>query len=153
MKIIIIAVGGLKNHALKDLNDEYLKRLMPLCEVQLIEVRPEPFFSEKDHARTKAKEAERLEVAISKSRAEKIYLLAEDGKELSSPAFAKLLDMNAGITALVIGGALGWDNNFKKQYPKISLSQMTFPHEIARVMLVEQIYRACMILRNRTYHY
>ena len=83
-----------------------------------------------------------------------IIILDEKGKEFSSEKFAKFLDSIDRHIIFIVGGALGFDDEIKKQpFLRLSLSQMTYPHELARVILTEQIFRAIAILKNKDYHY
>jgi 23S rRNA (pseudouridine1915-N3)-methyltransferase len=85
-----------------------------------------------------------------------IYLLDENGKEYSSTEFATIIQKNmnkAKDITFVIGGAFGFDNNLKKKYPKISLSKMTFSHQMIRLIFIEQLYRAFTIIRGENYHH
>ena len=83
-----------------------------------------------------------------------IIILEERGKEFSSEKFAKFLDGLDRHIVFIIGGSLGWDEEIKKQpFMRLSLSQMTYPHELARVALLEQIFRAVAILKSKEYHY
>lgn len=136
-KVKIIAVGKVRKPWIKEGVQRYAKRLP---EVEIIEI--------KDSG--KEKEAGKL-LSLMKSQ-ERLVVLAEYGKERNSITFADWLGKEAyGTLVLFIGGAEGISNRLKK-YPMISLSAMTFPHEIARLMLVEQLYRAKTILQNGSYH-
>ena len=101
---------------------------------------------------TPAKEAEAIRAA--RKPAERLVLLSEEGRQLSSVGLAELLGSWASERlALVIGGADGHDPTLKQQADVLlSLSELTFPHELARLMLVEQLYRASTILQGGPYH-
>ncbi|MGD1899370.1 MAG: 23S rRNA (pseudouridine(1915)-N(3))-methyltransferase RlmH [Phormidesmis sp.] len=136
-KIKIVAVGKVKKAWLKEGIALYAKRLP---EIELIEI--------KDSG--KKKEADKLLSMISAQ--ERLVVLTEYGKERDSTSFAKWLGQEAfGTLVMFIGGPEGVCDRLKK-YPMISLSAMTFPHEMARLMLVEQLYRAKTILQNGSYH-
>ncbi|MEM9088474.1 MAG: 23S rRNA (pseudouridine(1915)-N(3))-methyltransferase RlmH [Cyanobacteria bacterium P01_F01_bin.53] len=136
-KIKIIAVGKVKKAWLRDGIDLYTQRLP---EVEIVEI--------KDSG--KEKEANKLESMITSQ--DRLVILAEYGKERDSVSFAKWLGQEAyGKLVLFIGGPEGVCDRLKK-HPMISLSAMTFPHEMARLMLVEQLYRAKTILQNGSYH-
>lgn len=136
-KIKIIAVGKVKKGWIKEGIQIYTRRLP---EVEIVEI--------KDGG--KEREAEKL-LSLVKAQ-ERLVVLAEYGQEKDSIAFADWLGKEAyGTLVLFIGGAKGISNQLKK-HPMISLSAMTFPHEIARLMLVEQLYRAKTILQNGSYH-
>lgn len=136
-KVKIIAVGKVKKAWLKEGIELYAKRLP---DVEILEI--------KDSG--KEKEAAKLDSMITAQ--DRLAVMAEYGKERDSVAFAKWLGQEAyGTLVLFIGGPEGISDRLKK-YPMISLSAMTFPHEVARLMLVEQLYRAKTILQNGSYH-
>jgi 23S rRNA (pseudouridine1915-N3)-methyltransferase len=136
-KVKIIAVGKVKKSWLQAGIALYLKRLP---ELELVEI--------KDAG--KEKEADKLENLLRDR--DRLVLLSERGQALDSLAFAQWLGKEAfGTLVLFIGGPEGLCDRLKR-YPMISLSAMTFPHEIARLMLVEQLYRAKTILQNGSYH-
>ncbi|MEL6901139.1 MAG: 23S rRNA (pseudouridine(1915)-N(3))-methyltransferase RlmH [Cyanobacteria bacterium J06606_4] len=136
-KIRIIAVGKVKKPWLRDGIALYAKRLP---EVEILEI--------KDSG--KEKEADKLLTLISAQ--DRLMVMAEYGVEKDSESFARWLAQEAfGRLVLFVGGPEGMSDRLKK-YPMISLSAMTFPHEMARLMLVEQLYRAKTILQNGSYH-
>lgn len=136
-KIKIIAVGKVKKAWLKEGIALYAKRLP---EVEIIEIKDSD----------KEKEADKLLSMISAQ--DRLVVMTEYGKERASEAFAGWLGEEAfGTLVMFIGGPEGVCDHLKK-YPMISLSAMTFPHEVARLMLVEQLYRAKTILQNGNYH-
>ncbi len=136
-KIKIIAVGKLKKPWLKTGVALYAKRLP---EVEIVEIKDS----------SKEKEADKLESLLSAQ--DRLAVMTECGQMYDSMAFANWLGQEAfGTLALFIGGPDGVCDRLKK-YPMISLSAMTFPHELARLMLVEQLYRAKTILNNGSYH-
>ncbi|MEM6597788.1 MAG: 23S rRNA (pseudouridine(1915)-N(3))-methyltransferase RlmH [Cyanobacteria bacterium P01_D01_bin.36] len=136
-KVKIIAVGKVKKPWLREGIALYAKRLP---EVSIVEI--------KDSG--KEKEADKL---LSMVRAQdRLVILAEYGKKRDSEGFAQWLGQEAfGTLVMFIGGPDGVCNRLKKK-PMISLSAMTFPHEMARLLLVEQLYRAKTILQNGSYH-
>lgn len=136
-KIKIIAVGKVKKPWLREGIALYAKRLP---EVEIVEIKD----SDPD------KEADQLLGLLGAQ--ERLVILSEFGRQQDSIAFAQWLGIEAyGTLVLFIGGAEGVSDRLK-QHPMISLSAMTFPHEIARLMLVEQLYRAKTILQNGSYH-
>lgn len=136
-KIKIIAVGKVKKPWLLQGIAIYAKRLP---EVDIIEI--------KDAG--KEKEADKLESLLKGQ--DRLVVMAEYGKTYDSVEFSQWLGQEAfGKLVLFIGGAEGVSDRLKKR-PMISLSSMTFPHEVARLMLVEQLYRAKTILQNGSYH-
>ncbi|MEL6161848.1 MAG: 23S rRNA (pseudouridine(1915)-N(3))-methyltransferase RlmH [Cyanobacteria bacterium J06627_32] len=136
-KIKIIAVGKVKKPWLKDGIALYAKRLP---EVEILEI--------KDSG--KEKEADKLLNLVSAQ--DRLTVMAEYGAAKDSKSFSRWLAQEAfGTLVLFIGGPEGISDRLKK-HPMISLSTMTFPHEMARLMLVEQLYRAKTILQNGSYH-
>ena len=151
-KITIIAVGKVKEKFWQEALKEYQKRLKPYVVLDMLEVKAESFGV---HNRQSAqnKENQRLLAVLAKYDKQNIYLLAERGQEFDSIGFANFIKAKSELV-LVIGGALGWAEEIKIKYTKsISLSQLTMPHEMARVVLLEQIYRAATIIQNKEYHY
>jgi 23S rRNA (pseudouridine1915-N3)-methyltransferase len=142
----------LRTGSLAALSEEYLKRLKPYAAVKLIELAPESF-GESDHAKAKKVEGGRILAALEKYSAGEVYLLHERGKELDSVAFASKLESTGGKSIFVVAGALGFSEEVLQKYQQFSLSKLTFPHEIARLLLLEQIYRATTIVKGKTYHY
>ncbi|MBU0531193.1 23S rRNA (pseudouridine(1915)-N(3))-methyltransferase RlmH [Patescibacteria group bacterium] len=157
IKITIITVSKLKSGAWKELADEYLKRLKPYAKVEVIEVAETKFKSEADRNKVQKSEADRIEKAIPKDAFR--ICLDERGSELTSQSFAARLDewsMNGQLElAFVIGGPLGLHPRVCSTDTDVTLalSKFTLPHDEARVVLLEQIYRAFTILKNKTYHY
>ncbi|MFK8184971.1 MAG: 23S rRNA (pseudouridine(1915)-N(3))-methyltransferase RlmH [Phormidesmis sp.] len=136
-KVKVIAVGKVKKTWLQEGIALYLKRLP---EVEVVEI--------KDAG--KEKEADKLESLLKGQ--DRLVVMAEYGKTYQSTDFAQWLGKEAfGKLVLFIGGAEGVSDRLK-QHPMLSLSTMTFPHEIARLMLIEQLYRAKTILQNGSYH-
>ena len=136
-KIKIIAVGKVKKRWLQEGINLYAKRLP---EVEIIEI--------KDAG--KEKEADKLLSMVTSQ--DRLVVMAEYGKVRDSRGFTNWLAQEAfGKLVLFIGGPEGICDRLKS-YPMLSLSEMTFPHEMARLMLVEQLYRAKTILQNGSYH-
>ena len=158
MQIDILCVGKIKERFFRDALEEYKKRLSRYCRVTEIEVVDEKTpdeASETEVRQIKEKEGARL---LSKIR-ESAYViaLAIDGKSLSSEELAEKLGSLAinGQSHLqfVIGGSLGLSPEvLSRADMKLSFSKMTFPHQLMRVILAEQIYRSYRILRNEPYH-
>lgn len=149
--IKIIVVGSLKEQYLKDATIEYIKRLQKYTEIDLIEVKEEGLLPPQQAMK---KEAERIKKHLS----EKDYLitLEIEGKELTSEEFSKKIEdmmINSSNITFLIGGSYGIDENLKKEAKyHLSFSKMTFPHQLFRVLLLEQIYRAFKIMNNESYH-
>ncbi len=153
IKITLIAVGALKNKALQNLAADYQKRITPYAYLKLVETSAVSFGAN-DKNKAKKLEKDGLEKVLHRFPAESIYLLAEQGKTFDSPGFADFLRVHDGQDlVLVVGGALGWEKEFVNKYQSISLSALTFPHELARVTLLEQLYRGLLINAGKEYHY
>ena len=155
MNIKIIAVGKLKEKYLKDAFTEYEKRLSTFCSFSVIEVSPEQIINEALCEKYKELEAERILQAIKPNSF--IITLEIKGKKLSSESFAqKIKDLtNEGINdiSFIIGGANGLSNKITDISDfKLSFSDMTFTHQMIRILLAEQIYRAFKINANEHYH-
>ena len=153
--ITILAIGKLKAKYFQAAAEEYAKRLKPYVKLEIIELEAESF-TEDEGSRTKAKKVEwwRILKFLKKHNNAEIIILEEKGKEFSSEKFAKFLDGLDRHIIFIIGGSLGWDEEIKKRpFTRLSLSQMTYPHELARVALLEQIFRAIAILKDKEYHY
>lgn len=158
MKIKLISVGKLKEHYLKDGIAEYKKRLSRFATVDLIEVADEKTpdrASVLENQQILDKEAERLLSKIGDR--DFVVSLAIEGQQLSSEAFSQLLQlkMTAGYSTLtfVIGGSLGLSDAVKKRANvNLSFGHLTLPHQLMRLVLIEQIYRAFMIAEGSPYH-
>ncbi|MGV8169571.1 MAG: 23S rRNA (pseudouridine(1915)-N(3))-methyltransferase RlmH [Candidatus Nanoarchaeia archaeon] len=138
-KIRIIAVGKIKEAYIKEGIDEFLKRIKPYADVEITEIKDEG----------KDKESRKfLELLDSNT-----YILDAEGKNYSSEEFSDFLKKKRGEKlTLIIGGPDGFTEELKKKAQRISISRMTFTHEMARLLLIEQIYRSCMIQHNKPYH-
>ena len=158
MNIFVISVGKLKEKYWVDAVKEYARRLGAYCRLELIEVK---------EARLPDRAGEAEETAVKQAEGEEILRRIKDnmyvvtleigGKALSSEQLAEKIDRLAvdGISsiAFVIGGSLGLSEAVSSRADfKLSFSQMTFPHQMMRVILLEQIYRSFKIIRNETYH-
>lgn len=153
--ITILAIGKLKEKYFQAAAEEYAKRLKSYVKLEIVELEAESF-SEDEGSKIKAKkkEGERILKFLKKHGNAEIIILDEKGKEFSSKKFAKFLDSIDRHIVIIVGGSLGWDDEIKKQpFMRLSLSQMTYPHELARVILLEQIFRAVAILKGKDYHY
>ncbi|MEH7414036.1 23S rRNA (pseudouridine(1915)-N(3))-methyltransferase RlmH [Neobacillus drentensis] len=158
MNISIITVGKLKEKYLRQGIEEYLKRLSAYAKVEMVEVADEKApeeLSELEMLQVKHKEGERILAKIGQDTY--VIALAIQGKLQSSEELAKNLDRLATYgkskIAFVIGGSLGLsDEVIKRSNEQLSFSRMTFPHQLMRLILVEQIYRAFRINRNEPYH-
>ncbi len=158
MNISIIAVGKLKEKYLKQGIAEYIKRLTVYAKVEIIELADEKApeqLSELEMLQIKQKEGSRILAKITPDTY--VIALAIDGVSWSSEQMAKELDKLATYgkskVAFVIGGSLGLsDEVLKRADAKLSFSKMTFPHQLMRLILVEQVYRSFRINRGEPYH-
>ena len=158
MKIKMICVGKLKEKYLEEGVKEYLKRLSAYCDVEVIEVGDERIPENPSLAEemiVKAKEGRRILDKVKQD--DYMILLDVQGKEMDSVQFAERIEdcmLNGKSTIdFVIGGSLGHGEDvLTRANARISFSQMTFPHQLMRLILVEQIYRAFKIIRKETYH-
>ena len=157
MKIKIYAIGKVKDFYKAGV-DEYIKRLSSYCKVEVIELKDESISdkpSEKEITKAIDTEGKRVLSLVKDNE----YLIALDlsKKELDSVEFSKYLknklESNGASISFVIGGSYGLSSELKaRANDSICLSKMTFPHQLARLILLEQIYRAFKILNNETYH-
>ncbi|MCL1989751.1 MAG: 23S rRNA (pseudouridine(1915)-N(3))-methyltransferase RlmH [Defluviitaleaceae bacterium] len=158
MKITVISVGKIKDRYLQLGIDEFKKRLSRFCKLELIEVKDEPLIekaSEKDLEIVRQKEGELILNKLSANT----HVIAMDinGQRLSSEQFAHKMKAigtygQSHIT-FIIGGSVGIADQIKQRADiKMSFSEMTFPHQLFKLMLLEQVYRAFKINANETYH-
>ena len=158
LSVTLICVGKLKEKFYTDASGEYLKRLGGYCKAEIIELPEAPRPQNASPAETEA--ALKREAASISERIPKgahIVAMCVEGRERPSEGMAELLGKTAasGVSKLcfVIGGSDGLHGSIKKAADvKLSMSQMTFPHHLARVMLLEQIYRGFKILEGSRYH-
>lgn len=156
MNIKLLAIGKTDNKNLQALIDEYSKRLSFYIKFDL-EVIPD-IKNVKNLSENQQKEKEGELILAKLSSTDQLILLDENGTNFSSIGFSDYLQkkMNAGIKTLVfvIGGPYGFsDEVYKKAQGKISLSAMTFSHQMVRLFVIEQIYRGFTILKNEPYHH
>lgn len=155
MKIKIIALGKIKEKFLKDGIDEFLKRLTPYASVEIIELSPIEIKDENLTAKILEQEAEKILAYIKPPSY--VITLEINGKQFRSEEFAQKIETltNDGISEVifVIGSSCGIGKSVSARANlKMSLSKMTFLHQFARLILVEQIYRAFKIIKGETYH-
>ncbi|MCR4436314.1 MAG: 23S rRNA (pseudouridine(1915)-N(3))-methyltransferase RlmH [Clostridiales bacterium] len=158
MKITVIAVGKLKGKYLKDGIAEYGKRLSRFCDLEIIEVEDEQVpehLSEVQELQIKKKEAQRV---LRKVKDGTLLVVLDlkgempDSEEFAAKLRSFFVSGNSHIS-FVIGGSLGLDPELiKKAHYRFSLSRLTFPHQVARLVLLEQVYRAFKIINGETYH-
>ena len=159
LNISIICIGKIKENYLKDAINEYSKRLSKFCNLKITELQDEKLPTKINGSiinEIKNKECDKIIDAIKKDS----YVICLDlkGKEYSSEDFSKkieniALNFNSSIT-FIIGGTLGLNEKvLSLESEKICFSKMTFPHQLIRVFLLEQLFRAFKISNNETYHW
>ena len=157
MTVRVVCVGKLKERYFEDACAEFQKRLGRFCTLETVELADEKApesLHPADEDLVREKEGKRILKAIGAK--DFVVALAIDGRQMTSEAFAAFLEeKEAGARPLtfVIGGSLGLSPEvYARANTKLSFSEMTFPHRIARLLLLEQLYRGFKILRNETYH-
>ncbi|MCW5521178.1 23S rRNA (pseudouridine(1915)-N(3))-methyltransferase RlmH [Aureitalea sp. L0-47] len=156
MKITLLAIGKTDNRELQQLIDEYHRRLIRYVPFSL-EIIPDAR-NTKNLSEAQQKQVEGSEILRKVKPSDHLVLLDEKGKQYDSVAFAGYLQkqMNSGLKNLVfvIGGPYGFsDEVYNRANGKLSLSKMTFSHQMVRLFFVEQLYRGFTILRNEPYHH
>ena len=157
LTINIICVGKLKEKYLRDAVDEYTKRMKPLCKLNIIELNEERVGdnpSDAEILHTINAESERIMQKIGKG--DYVIAMCVEGKNISSEELSERIDsisMTHSTIDLIIGGSWGLSDSLKARSDfKLSMGKMTFPHQLCRVMLLEQLYRAFQIAKGTKYH-
>ena len=157
-KVTILCVGKLKEKFYAEAVAEYSKRLKRHCTLEIVEL-PESRLPD-DPSPAEIRHALATEAALIESKLPKggaVIAMCIEGKELSSTALAEKVEQfglnGASQLTFLIGGSVGLDSSLKQKADlRLSMSPMTFPHHLARIMLLEQIYRAYQILAGSKYH-
>ena len=158
MKITILAVGKIKEKFYTDAVNEYVKRLSRYCKLNIVQVLDEKTdenSTENEKEIIKKREAERILKNISEDSY--VITLEIKGRSLTSETFADKVE-SLGVSGVshivfIIGGSLGLHSSVSDRADfKLSFSEMTFPHQLMRVILLEQIYRSYRIINNQPYH-
>ena len=158
LNVTIIVPGNLKEKYLRDAQAEYCKRLTSFCKINIIEVSVERLPNQPGDAEISSaleKEGRRILAAVPKNSF--LYAMCIEGKQRSSIAFSQELERltvsgNSHVT-FVIGSSFGLSEEVKRAADaSLSMSEMTFPHQLARIMLLEQLYRAFQISAGGKYH-
>ena len=158
INLTVICIGKLKEQYLRDACDEYIMRLSAFCKVNLIELSPERLSDNPSQKEIEAALKNEGRAIIEKiPQGAYVYTMCIEGKQFSSQEFSRQLDEIAvsgkSQAVFVIGGSFGLSDEVKeKSNAKLSMSKMTFPHQLARVMLLEQLYRASQISIGSKYH-
>lgn len=158
IKVNIIAVGKLKEKYLRDACDEYIKRLGAFSKVNIVEINEERCSdnpSDNEIEQVKRKEGERIIAKIPKGSY--VVPMCIEGQQMSSEDFSKKLEnvsvAGFGEVTFIIGGSFGLSDEVKALGKlKLSFGKLTLPHQLMRVVLLEQIYRAFSISNNTKYH-
>ena len=157
-KVTILCVGKLKEKFYAEAVAEYSKRLKRHCTLEIVEL-PESRLPD-DPSPAEIRQALAAEAALIEAKLPKggaVIAMCIEGKELSSTALAEKVEQfglsGASQLTFLIGGSVGLDASLKQKADlRLSMSPMTFPHHLARIMLLEQIYRAYQILAGSKYH-
>lgn len=158
MKIRIIAIGKIKENYLKEGIKEYISRISPFCDIQIMELPDQPVKDNpNDSDIEKVKNLEGKKVLQLLKSNDSVINLDLNKKEMDSIEFSnyliKKLELGGSNLTFVIGGSYGLSDELKQRAnDSISLSKMTFLHQMTRLILLEQIYRAFKIYNNQTYH-
>ena len=152
MDIRLIVVGKIKEKYLEDAISEYQKRIKPMANLQVVEVKEVTLY---DEARNLKEESKMILQAIPDNSY--VVTLEILGKELTSVEFSEYISnhylYNNKVLTFVIGSSDGLDDSIKARSDyKLSFSKMTFPHQLMRVIFLEQLYRALSIINNKKYH-
>lgn len=157
IKITIISLGKLKEKYFNDASDEYVKRLSRYCNLNIIELEPEKLSdnpSENEINQALTKEAGLILKKIPQNS--EVFTLCVEGNQMTSEEFSEKIEAIKTVgkeIVFIIGSSYGLSQDVKKlSKNRLSLSKMTFPHKLFRVMLLEQIYRAFKISEGSKYH-
>jgi len=151
LNIEIISLFSLKNKSLRDLSFEYEKRLKPFIKLKLTLIKPT---ANGALAKAQLRDEQRLIKYLDSLRDTKVFLLSEQGSLFNSIKLANFFSQHDSQSlTLVIANTLGFSDSFKKKFPSLSLSLLTYPHEFCQILLLEQIYRSVCILKGKDYHY
>ena len=158
VSLTVICEGKLKEKYLKDACDEYIKRLGAFCKVNIVELAPKrlsdnPSAGEIENALA----AEGREILSKIPSNAAVYAMCIEGRQLTSTQLAEKIERDtvtkSGNLVFIIGGSFGLADEVKQRADfRLSMSEMTFPHQLARVMLLEQLYRSFNILNGGKYH-
>lgn len=153
-KITLICVGNLKEKYLSEAVAEYKKRLNKYFDVQIIEVAENKLMGRITQGEIEKALKDESQRILNKIKSENLCTLCVEGKQLSSEEFADLVQQRTdkGELFFVIGSSYGLHESVKQDSVKLSFGKMTFPHQLMRVIFLEQLYRAGTIINNVEYH-
>ena len=151
--INIVCIGKLKEKYFAEAQAEYIKRLSAFCRVSVIEKKEVSLPKDASIALTD-KAIEEESASVLESAKGTLIALSPDGVKMDSQKFAALIksSIESGDITFAVGGSNGLGSSLKRKAKVISFSDMTFPHQLFRIILLEQVYRAFMITEGRTYH-
>lgn len=158
IKIKIIALGKLKESYLRQASEEYLKRLSAFAKVEVTELEPVRLSDNPTKAEIENALDNEADMILKKlDNSDYVVAMCIEGSQMSSEELSakmsSIIDLGSGNFAFIIGSSFGLSEKIKKRADcKISFSKMTFPHQLFRVMLLEQIYRAFKIKQGSNYH-
>lgn len=157
LKVTLLVLGKLKESYLRDAQAEYVKRLGGLCNFSVVELEPARLNDKASAAEIHAALENEADRILSKIPAgAKVVPMCIEGKQLSSEELAERIgqyEMESGQVFFIIGSSYGLSDRVKQAgHLRLSMSKMTFPHQLARIMLEEQIYRALKIRSGGAYH-
>ncbi|HNW55940.1 MAG TPA: 23S rRNA (pseudouridine(1915)-N(3))-methyltransferase RlmH [bacterium] len=155
LDITILTIGKLKSSACLELADDYFSRLKRMAKIKVIEL-PGGRFSEGQAKLSRQQDSQKVLEWLKNYPDSQVYLMAEQGQEHNSLSWSSMMtkwDADGKKIILIIGGAAGLDPDILNKAIRLSLSGLTWPHEIARVLLLEQLYRGLMISGGKDYHY
>ena len=157
IRVKLITLGKLKEKYLREAAEEYIKRLSRYCTLEIVELQPKALPEDPSAEQISAAlnaEAELIEKQLPKGGT--VVALCVEGKQQPSEKMAELIERSAlsgGSISFIIGSSFGMAERIKNSADvRLSMSQMTFPHQLARVMLLEQIYRGFKISEGSVYH-
>lgn len=158
ISIHLIALGKLKEEYWREAEAEYLKRLRPYVKIIIHELKEEAFDEKSNADVIKKKEAEKIKDTLSMIKDNFVIVMDEHGKQFSSVELSRFTSNETieqwNNVTFVIGGPLGLDKSIVEAADLVlSMSKFTFTHQMARIILMEQVYRGMMIAHNRKYHY
>ena len=156
LSVNVICIGKLKEKYLKDACAEYEKRLSAFCKFNIIELDEYRLPDNPSQSQIEIGLKDEGERILKKADGSLIVALCIEGKQMPSETFSKVISeysLSSSAISFIIGGSFGLSSEVKNRAKlKLSFSQMTFPHQLARVLLCEQVYRAFMISNNSKYH-
>lgn len=161
INIKLICVGSFKEKYLKEMNAEYLKRLSKYCKFETIELKDEKLPDNLNASNAdiiKQKEAQNIISKLNNISNPYVFVLDEMGKEYTSYEFAKKIEklpvLGNSTIVFIIGGSLGLTDEIRKLSNEVmSFSKLTYPHQLIRVFLLEQLFRCFKINNNEAYHH